>query len=166
MNFIKNILLELLEKEIKLIKEEHYAWGHHTGKRDAQVEKEEERQRIEISIMEDSIGRKVIYCSNEWEDPLFGIITGVATFTRAGNAMYVVQNVLTKQTHYCFNGTLHCSDEKMVDAILKLNPFERWNMNLAKGYLAPNMWEKSYPPIKGPTDPALLKQKLKDANFI
>lgn len=158
MNIIKKFLIRFLHKEIEQIK-----YASTVQEKEA---KAQENLRIQKSIMDDCIGQKVIYCSNEWEDPLFGTIVGTTSFTNVSDPMYVVENAFGGSPHYCFNGTLYYADEKMVDAILKLNPFERWNMNLAKGYISPNMWDKHYPPVCDITPSAILKQKLKEVGFI
>jgi hypothetical protein len=165
MNIFKKLLIGFLHKEIKKIKREQYSSGY--SRRHQQIEEQKENLRnAELSVMQDWIGQKVIYCSNEWEDPLFGTIVAITSFNNTSCPMYVIEDVFGDSPRYCFNGTLYYADEKMVDAILKLNPFERWNMNLARGYLETNMWSKSYPPSAPLTDPIVLKQKLKEAGFI
>lgn len=166
MNILKQLLLKLLNKEIRQIKQEQYDQGYTLGKFYTDEERRTERLRVKESVMKDDIGEKVIYCSNEWEDPVFAIIEGLQHFGNTDGPMYKARNVLTNEIVYFFEGTVYLADEKMVDCILKLNPFERWNMNLAKGYLAPHMWEKYYPPQTELTDPVVLKHKLKEVNFI
>jgi hypothetical protein len=158
MNIIKKFLIRFLHKEIEQIK---YACT--VQEKEAKVQ---ENLRIQKTIMEDCVGQKVIYCSNEWADPLFGTVVAIVSFTNTSDPMYAVEDAFGGCPRYCFNGTLYYADEKMVDAILRLDPFERWNMNLARGYINPNMWEKCYPPICDITPPAILKQKLKDVGFI
>lgn len=166
MNIFKKTLLTLLNKEIADIKRQEYSRGHYTAIIDHEQNKREQMAKNDLLIMRADVGTKVVYCSNEWEDPLFGIIINVIKIKPEHDPLYVVQEALSLSHCYCHKGSLYLADEKMVDAILKLNPFERWNMNLAKGYLAPHLWEKCYPPQTELTDPAVLKQKLKEANFI
>lgn len=164
---LKRFLLKFLYLEIEEIRDRARILGYDAGYEDAIKEREAERRRVKEITMNDNIGKKVIYTSNEWEDPSFAIIEGVEVIPNSIDGfMYRARDVLTNQTLYFFEGTLYLADEKMVDCILKLNPFERWNMNLAKGYLAPNMWEKCYPPQTELTDPVTLKQKLKEVYFI
>ena len=166
MNILKHFLLKFLSKEIDEIKQRHYDHGYSLGKSNAVKDNRSEIDQLKISIMKDDIGEKVIYCSNEWVDPVFAVIEGLESFNNTDLPMYKARNVLNDETVYFFNRSVYLADEKMVDAILKLNPFERWNMNLAKGYLAPHMWSKWYPPPKDVTDPVILKQQLKEVNFI
>lgn len=166
MNILKQLLLKLLNNEIRQIKQEQYDQGYTLGKFHAEEERRTERLCAKETVMKDDIGEKVIFCSNEWKDPVFAVIEGLQGFHNVDGPMYKARNVLTNETVYFFEGTLYLADEKMADCILKLDPFERWNMNLAKGYLTPHMWEKCYPPQTELTDPVVLKQKLKEVNFI
>lgn len=166
MNILKQLLLKLLNKEIRRIKQEQYDQGYTLGKFHAEEERRTERLRVKESVMKDDIGEKVIYCSNEWQDPVFAIIEGLQSFGNVDGPMYKARNVLTNEIVYFFEGTVYLADEKMVDCILKLDPFERWNIKASKTYLGDHMWSKWYPPKKQVTAPAILKQKLKEVNFI
>ena len=166
MNILKQLLLKFLSKEIEEINKKQYDNGCHVGAQMAVKDRQEMLTSTKIKIMELDIGENVIYCSNEWEDPVFAVIEGLERFNNTDLPMYKARNVLNDETVYFFNGSVYLADEKMVDAILKLDPFERWNMNLAKGYLAPHMWSKQYPPTRNVTDPVILKQRLKEVNFI
>ena len=53
---------------------------------------------------------------------------------------------------------------QMIDAILKLTPFERWNLSVGKEYVD-NMWSKTYPPEKELTPPDVLRESLKTVGF-
>jgi hypothetical protein len=133
------------------------------GRREHILNQEREKNAYLAIAVEEDIGKKVIYCSNEWEDPLFAIITEKKYL---GNNLQLFAggiNVLTNEEIILFTGSYYYADEKLVDCILKLNPFERWNMSARyRGY---NLWSKAYPNGEL-TDPVVLKQKLKDVNFI
>lgn len=166
MNILKQLLLKLLNNEIRQIKQEQYDQGYTLGKFYTDQERRAERLCAKETVMKGDIDEKVIFCSNEWKDPVFAVIEGLQHFGNTDGPMYKARNVLTNETVYFFEGTLYLADEKMVDCILKLNPFERWNMNLSKGYIGDNMWSKWYQPKQDITDPTILKQRLKEVNFI
>ena len=128
-------------------------------------ERRQYREKLETNLfsIRDDFGKKVIYCSNEWEDPIFAVIYGVAYITAAKVPMAKGLNVLTGEEVMLDPGSYHYADTKMVDAILKLNPFERWNIGMRYKY--ENMWSKAYP--NGPiTEPEVLRNKLKELGFI
>lgn len=126
-------------------------------------EQKDTKERILQFEIQDAQGKKIIYCSNEWEDPLFGVVIGVEYVTLAKQPMLVVECALTKRIGFVHPGSYYIADEAMVDCILKLNPFERWNM-FARNQ-SYNMWTKGYP--NGPiTEPTELKKQLKASGFI
>lgn len=163
---LKQILFKLLNKEIEQIKDRAYKQGYIDGGNHFYREQNAERLRVKEIVMKGNIGKKVIYTSNEWEDPTFAIIEGLEAFHNVDGLMYKGRNVLTNETVYFFEGTVYLADEKMVDCVLKLDPFERWNIKAAREHVDNNMWSKWYPPQKSVTDPEILKQKLKEVNFI
>lgn len=163
---LKQILFKLLNKEIEQIKDRAYKQGYIDGGNHFYREQNAERLRVKEIVMKGNIGKKVIYTSNEWEDPTFAIIEGLEAFHNVDGFMYKARDVLNNQTVYFFEGTIYLADERMVDCVLKLDPFERWNIKASKTYLGDHMWSKRYPPKKQVTDSAVLKQKLKEINFI
>ncbi|MCE5225868.1 MAG: hypothetical protein LLG05_08390, partial [Porphyromonadaceae bacterium] len=95
MNFIKRMLISFLNKEIEAIKEDYLNSSLSVKIRERDHNKEVEKQATQRSIMIDEIGQKVIYCSNEWEDPLFGTIVGVTELESYCPQMYIVEDALT-----------------------------------------------------------------------
>lgn len=163
---LKQILFKLLNKEIEQIKDRAYKQGYIDGGNHFYREQNAERLRVKEIVMKANIGKKVIYTSNEWEDPTFAIIEGLEAFHNVDGFMYKARDVLNNQTVYFFEGTVYLADEKMVDCVLKLDPFERWNIKAAREHINDNMWSKWYPPQRSVTDPVILKQRLKEVNFI
>lgn len=126
----------------------------------------DERERHDFTkeiMLQDAIGKKVIYCSNEWVDPDFVIIDGYETF--GSQKLMIGKEVITNRRVVLHLGSVYLADEKMVKAILKLDPFERWNMSAGKTLLN-NMWEKTYPPREELTPPDVLETKLREKGFI
>lgn len=163
---LKQLLLKFLNKDIEQMKDQAYKQGHCDGGNHFYREQNAERLRVKELVMMTNIGKKVIYTSNEWEDPTFAIIEGLESFHNVDGFMYKARDVLNNQTVYFFEGTVYLADEKMVDCVLKLDPFERWNIKSARENINENMWSNWYPPQRSVTDPVILKRRLKEVNFI
>lgn len=122
----------------------------------------ERRLNSQIALAETCVGEKVIYCSNEWQDPIFGTVNSFEIIT---NSVFLnIKNVLDGEIYTQHVGSVLKADEKMVRAVLKLDPFERWNLTAGK-VLCSNMWEKSYQ-NKEITAPHILLKKLLEVGFI
>lgn len=109
---LKQPLLKFLNKDIELIKDQAYKQGHCDGGNHFYREQNAERLRVKELVMAANIGEKVIYTSNEWEDPVFAIIEDLETFHNVDGPMYKGTNVLTNETVYFFEGTVYLADEK------------------------------------------------------
>jgi hypothetical protein len=134
------------------------------------TQRREEIQKFEI---ENAMGKKIIYCSNEWTDPDFGTVVGVEYFTKDNNlilkcknALFGVQGHNVEDFFYVMLGTYFMADELMTNAILKLNPFERWNLRTGTSVTVSNMWGKWYPEKKQLTHPSTLENNLRKAGFM
>ena len=134
------------------------------------TQRREEIQKFEI---ENAMGKKIIYCSNEWTDPDFGTVVGVEYFTKDNNpilkcknALFGVQGHNVEDFFYVMLGTYIMTDELMTNAILKLNPFERWNLRTGTYVTGSNMWGKRYPEKKQLTHPSILEYNLRKAGFM
>jgi len=158
---IKNKLLELFfKKELDIVKKQAFNEGVDSNKKD--------REEMARSLNENNVsmlmGSKGIYIPNEWVDPAFFVITHAEYITQAAHPVYGYKNVLTGEKGYALMGTILPADEKMVKAILKLDPFERWNICTSRNTLS-NMWSKSYP-LGDITDSDTLLKQLKEVGFI
>lgn len=156
----------MFEKFIRWIAQEYinkaFTDGHWMKQKEYQDNK---RINLEFRIKE-SIGKKIIYCSNEWEDPIFGIVSGVDFITKAKSPMLVIKNILTGDVSLIDPTSYLDADEQMVEAILKLNPFERWNIATGTSITTSNMWSKSYESGVELMPTEVIRKKLKEANFI
>ena len=79
---------------------------------------------------------------NPYSDPVFGIIERVIKFRETHPCFYVVKDVLTQTKRYFCYGFLHKADAPLVEAMLKLDSFERWNLSRRDHgpYLSDNVW--------------------------
>jgi hypothetical protein len=137
------------------------------------TQRREEIQKFEI---ENAMGKKIIYCSNEWTDPDFGTVVGVAPLSshrlnsepmlKCKNALFGVQGHNVEEFFYVMLRTYFMADELMTNAILKLNPFERWNLKTGKSVTTSNMWTKWYPEKKQLTHPTTLEYNLRKVGFM
>jgi len=124
----------------------------------------ESRDKIIEFEIDNAQGKKIIYCSNEWEDPTFAIVTGSTTVTKALQPMLVAKNVLTDEEVYIHPGTYYMADELLTMTIIGLNPFQRWN--LTTGKTRSNMWFKGYMPTTPLTESWILEDKLRSCGFL
>lgn len=158
---IKNLMTKLLlGKTLEEIKTNSF----NDGIRFEKEKRHQEKLDTDKWIISNSIGMKGIYISNEWVDPTFFIITDIDYITGNNLPVYKYLNVLTNESGMALIRTVLPADEEMVQAVLKLNPFERWNMCTSKNTLS-NMWSKSYP-LGNITDSDTLYKRLKEVNFI
>lgn len=153
----------MFKKIIKYLAKTYIDQAYLKGIRDEKITRQKDHVDCDVFSIQEDIGKSVIYCSNEWEDPDFIVITGITYVTAAKQPMAVGTNVLTSEEAWLHPRSYYYADKEMLDCILKLNPFERWNMS-AKNQGC-NLWNKWYP--KGEiTDPNILKQKLLDVDFV
>lgn len=125
-----------------------------------------ERESDTAFKLEKAIGKKAIFIPNEWMDPSFLIITGMTTISNSNIPVHEAYDVLNEVSTIAFVDSIYLADEQMVLAMLKLNPFERWNMSAGKVYLN-NMWTKTYPlNEEDVTSSDVLEAKLRQVNFI
>lgn len=157
---IKSRLMEFFFKEeLDRLKKQAF----NEGSTSARNEREKVMQELDEHKLNRLMGSKGIYIPNEWCDPDFFIITH-PEYIGGRRPAYGYKNVLTGEKGYALINTVLPADEKMVEAVLKLNPFERWNMCTSKNTLS-NMWSKSYP-LGEITDSDTLRKRLKEVNFI
>lgn len=160
MSIIEKLISKLFSKQIAAFKFEAYA--------KYELEKTKDRELKEKLIsngLHEAIGKKIIYCPNEWSDPLFAIATGVIYVTKSDRPMLECTNVLTGETSMVHPGSFYYADELLTLAILKLSPFERWNLSVCKLTHMRPMWTKSYPRQSvTPTDE--LEDKLRKSGFM
>lgn len=158
---IKIKLLELfLGKHFDAIKKKAFQEGIRFEKQT----RDEERSKTDEYIAQDCIGMKGIFIPNEWVDPNFFTITGSMYISQGSQIVHTYVDALTGKEGMALIGTVLPADEKMVKAILKLDPFERWNLCSSKNTLT-NMWSKSYP-LGEITDSDTLYRKLKEVSFV
>lgn len=159
-----NKINKMIDDAIKYVARRHLINAEHAGYCRRFLEDQKNRDSILQYVVEDAQGKKIIYCSNEWTDPLFGTVVGSQLVTQSQQPMLVVECALTGQAFLIHPNSYYHADKKMVECILKLNPFERWNMSSTQCHRS-NIWEKSYP--NGVITPSCkLLEMLKQVGFI
>lgn len=106
------------------------------GRTEKAQEDEDDRERIKILCIEIDIGKPFISVSNEWQDPVIGIVLGVEFVTLGKCPIAKVYDFVTDQVVYCGNSRIPYSEYNL-DAILKLEPYQRWNL-VARSNIDPN----------------------------
>lgn len=86
-----------------------------------------DRKEIQVCCIEVDIGTPFISVTNEWDNPLIGIVLGVQYVTAGNCPIAHVYDFITNQSVYCGNSRVPYTDLNL-DAILKLNPYQRWNL--------------------------------------
>lgn len=106
----------------------------------------EERRKSKVLdnqyVLAEWIGKPAIFFGNEWQDPVIGIVIEQANLTNTSELMVRVKDYVSGDDHYVWASSLLFADKPMIDAILKLNPFERWNI---RSKVSVNLWCKKYP---------------------
>ncbi len=156
----------MIEKFVKWLAKKHISNATQNGYNRAKKEIEDHKQIILDFEIKESLGKKIIYCSNEWEDPMFAIVTGVTYVTLSKTPMIACRNVLTNEDSMVFPGGFYYADELLTLSILKLNPFERWNLSVGKLAHMTNMWQKWYKPNSVITPTKILETKLRKVGFL
>lgn len=108
------------------------------------LENNVKKTNVSNSIAKTLIGSVVVSFPNEWQDPLFIHAQGYIDETDHCEAVLYGYDLLTEQTSYMFVSSAHICDEMFLSALLKLDPFERWNFTAGRN-MKTNMWSKSYP---------------------
>lgn len=158
---IKMKLLEMLfGKHLDNVRKQAFQEGIRCEKQS----RDDARIKTDQYIAQDCIGMKGIFIPNEWVDPNFFTITGSVYISKGSQLAHTYTDALTGEEGIALIGTVLPADEKMVKAILKLDPFERWNLCSSKNTLT-NMWSKSYP-LGEITDSDTLYRKLKEVSFV
>lgn len=123
--------------------------AYNKGWRARTQEDENFRKFTKEQAVTEWLNKPVIFFGNEWEDPIIGIAFKVvdSSVFNTNEPMVKVYDYITNKTFYTWTSSLLYADMKMIYAILRLNPFERWNI---RSRMSVNVWEKSYPnrPVK------------------
>lgn len=119
-NWLFSFIAPFFTKQIQIIKETSMREGYRN--RIDFVEKE--NRQIEISQLNEMLGKKVICFSNEWENPVIGIVKEITTITQANQPVPVILDYLTMKEGISLTEVYPYTEQRF-EAILKLNPFER-----------------------------------------
>jgi hypothetical protein len=98
-----------------------------------------ENYELNVYLYLSQVGKRVIYTSNEWEDPVIGKVIRVDYITKARCPVLVVADVLSGEERIILTDQVYEYSPEILDAILKLSPYQRWNM---KSFNAPVKFNK------------------------
>lgn len=93
-------------------------------------QKRERFEKLEASFFPK--GKKIIYQSNEWDNPIVGVMVKV-DFNNGRGMFSIVYDYVTKQ-ELCFIGLPMHYTEQRLNALLKLDPFERCSLLYKTNY--------------------------------
>lgn len=79
------------------------------------------------------IGDPIIVVGNEWENLIVGFVVDVDLITAAQQPAFIVKDYLSGTTCMTFGEVIDFSNQRL-NALLKLDPFERWSLISKMGH--------------------------------
>lgn len=159
-NRIKNLFFPNTLKEDIL--SEAWKAGHDFAIRQHEAEVDRGRD-IEYHVqLARLLGKRVVILPNEWQDPTFATVIGPYGSNRTVVQLQEFFSKIPLKFPYPYK-SLYLADRRMIEAILKLDPMERWNLSAGKAFNS-NLWK---PQVKNDhySKPEELLKKLEDNNF-
>lgn len=101
--------------------------GEFAGRANKMDEDEEDNQRIKTLCIEVDIGKLFISVTNEWDNPTIGVVLDVEYVTAGNCPIAKVYDFITNTVVLCGNSRIPFTQYNL-DAILKLDPYQRWNL--------------------------------------
>ena len=150
----------MIEKFIKWLASAYITRATVAGYNLAKREISDNRDIDKLFEMKELLGKKVITISNEWEDMMVGTVVRIDTITQAKQPILVIKDCFSG-TEYMSFGQVYVFNVETLNALLKLTPYERWNLKVPQ---APVSWNKTA--IDEITPPAKFRQNLKTIGFI
>lgn len=112
-----SLLKSIFSEEINAEKSNSFRAGMEE-QRTSSFKSQSEIKKVEVEMM---IGKPVIYVSNEWNDPIVGF--GIGTIDIGSSCVLVIKDYISG-TELTVMSMAHNYSETLLNAILKLNPFE------------------------------------------
>lgn len=150
----------MFKKLIKYIASNQILFANREGYKSAKEEILKEREKIKYFELEQLIGKKVITINNEWEDMVIGIVTSTTRIAKTNHLVLSINDCFTG-LEYFSSGPVYKFDIETLNALLKLTPYERWNLRVPH---APVVWGKPFSKIITP--PAKFRENLKTVGYI
>lgn len=82
----------------------------------------QERDRLHDIELQQYLGKKVIAISNEWENPIVGVVTGFEPITKAQRLVPIIHDYIRNEDVLCLSKIKFYTEQKL-NAILTLDPF-------------------------------------------
>lgn len=113
------------------------------------------------------VDKNCMYFPNKWADPVFFIGKDIEIYGAYGDAVMLIgTNVFTGEEVLAFANSVFEATEPMIEAILKLDPFERWNLVRRDSRLGKNhLWKKTNPNATYLFEDEL-REKLRSVGFL
>jgi len=106
--------------------EEIFNTGVRCGTENERNRQLNERKEINRFKNEYLISKKVIVISNEWEDPMIGIVLGFEDFNR-NECHPIIENAITNEVVVSFGKIVPYSSE-ILQSLVGMSPWARWEM--------------------------------------
>lgn len=148
----------MFEKFIKWLAREQISTAYKLGILNEQERRYNEIKNTDWLISRSLIGKFVIYTSNEWEDPVIGLVTRVDGITLANSPALIINDIISGEERMVLSSHVYDYAPETLDAILKLDPYQRWNL---KSFYSQVTYDKPKHCNKLLT-PEEVKQKVRD----
>jgi hypothetical protein len=87
----------------------------------------EQKRTFEEEALSKFVGQPVLVVSNNWEDPVIGIMKSIAFITQAQSPVPVVYDYVSSKELICLGHIQACTFEKL-DIFISMTPSQRWHM--------------------------------------
>lgn len=161
------LLIAGIKSHISIVRSEAYDLGCSDTIEITQKGNEASKRAISRFTANEFIGKKCMYFPNEWADPCFFIATEFREDEKFGDGIMLVgKELFIGHEVYMFPEAVFEASPKMISAILKLNPLERWNLTRRTYRIeVNNKWVKTNASDKR-TPSVELRKKLQALNFL
>ena len=107
------------------------------------------QEAINYIEMETHVGKPIIVIGNNWDNPLIGVGIKIDLITQGNCPILVVKDYITDQEYITFGKIFHYTQQRF-EAIMKLDPNERWAL----------ISDNRHPNTNQPTDVLLTKEEI------
>ena len=129
----------MFDRLIKRLAKKHIAEAVNLALCSDQQRRNEESDKINSFQYYEQLGSIVIYTSNEWTDLVIGTVIRIDHITQNNCPVLIIDDILSSEERMILTHQVYPFSREMREAILKLNPWERWNL---KSLNSPVPWNK------------------------
>lgn len=134
--------------------------GKNVGASEALYQRITDQKESDLFELQKFMDQKIIVFGNDWEDPFFGYGTGIELITKAQQPVLCFKNAITGEVSVTF-GKVFLYNESLMNAVLMLNPYQRWELATGQNLL---MTENDK--LSDLTPPEEMVSTLKDIGYL